>query len=439
MSSDLRAQLKQLSEVAADHVTPLDPDHLLSRARRRRWRTAAAAALGIVVLIGGALVSQQWVSGPAGLAVRPPGVHPVVIRGPGVWHPMKAAPIPPRRTSAAVWTGRELIVWGGVDGRSASADGAAYDPIRDRWRRLPPSPLSPRSGMVAAWTGTEVLLWGGERSAASTGTTPLGDGAAYDPVSNRWRRLPPAPLEGLVDPVSTWTGSELVVIGGYRSGRDAAVQHSRRGAAYDPTGNRWRELPQAPFALQGSTVAITSREVVIWGSCLAGEFGCSRAQPGLAFDPLRNRWRRLNPAQQHDTVVADRAAAAWNGHEIVLWGGNSDFTRPGATVTFDPAGDRFTSRVTGPSANGVARLFWTGTVMLALGVDEASKGTPSRFAAYDPGADRWRTLAPIPTPWRDGNISVWTGSDLLVWGGVGQGRDRAGTIDPSGMRWHPSR
>src|SRR5882724_12264577 len=83
----------------------------------------------------------------------------------GSWRRIKEAPIPPTSGMAAAWTGRQLVVWGGQAGdgtRQASADGAAYEPAADRWEVLPPAPVAGRFGTSAVWTGREVLFWGGQ-------------------------------------------------------------------------------------------------------------------------------------------------------------------------------------------------------------------------------------------------------------------------------------
>src|SRR6266496_3718463 len=77
-------------------------------------------------------------------------------------------PGPPRLAGAAtaVWTGREVLVVGGIpavrtDQDRRFTDGAAYDPARDTWRRLAPSP-QPRGSLMAqhlAWTGARLLVW----------------------------------------------------------------------------------------------------------------------------------------------------------------------------------------------------------------------------------------------------------------------------------------
>jgi hypothetical protein len=70
-----------------------------------------------------------------------------------------------------------------------------------RWAEVAPSPLSPRTHTTMVWTGAEVLVIGGDTFACPPGALcenpvdpPLADGAAYDPVANRWRRIADAPV-----------------------------------------------------------------------------------------------------------------------------------------------------------------------------------------------------------------------------------------------------
>jgi len=87
----------------------------------------------------------------------------------------------PRSGFAAVWTGRQLLVWGGV---TASGNlpprGEAYTPAAGTWTALPASPLRGRENPVAVWTGRQMILWGGIRN----GTPPreFTDGAGYSPA-----------------------------------------------------------------------------------------------------------------------------------------------------------------------------------------------------------------------------------------------------------------
>src|SRR2546423_5730196 len=132
--------------------------------------------------------------------VRPP--H----RIPDGWTWQPVGPLPGRQGNVAVWTGSEIVYWGG-DRPGRPARGAAYDPKTQEWRRLRRSPLSNRTDAAAAWTGREVLVFGGVNGAG-----PQNDGAAYDPALDQWRALAPSPPLAPVPPVGTWTGTELLVV-----------------------------------------------------------------------------------------------------------------------------------------------------------------------------------------------------------------------------------
>ena len=155
----------------------------------------------------------------------------------GHWESIPPAPIATRGGGSVVWTGKELLVWGGAsDGNPQLlyADGAAYNPRTRAWRRLPTAPLAAREYQASAWTGTELVIWGGY---VSDGGSVTNDGAAYNPATNRWRKLPTAPLKAGANAFAVWSGNRVIVFGyGYQN-PDAV--------AYEPATDRWRHLPQA--------------------------------------------------------------------------------------------------------------------------------------------------------------------------------------------------
>ena len=122
------------------------------------------------------------------------------------------APIGARVQHSAVWTGREMVVWGGQPDLDSDplTDGAAYDPAARTWRAVPAAPLVPRYDATVVWTGTGMLVFGG----TSTGGDILADGAAWDPATNRWRSLPSSPIGARDGAVVAWAGDRLVVWGG---------------------------------------------------------------------------------------------------------------------------------------------------------------------------------------------------------------------------------
>ncbi len=134
-------------------------------------------------------------------------------------------PLSPRVDHAVMWTGDEMIVFGGVDdaGRSLT-DGAAFDPETDTWRLLPEAPDGTAS-VGAFWNGERVVV----RTPGSVDSYWVDTDTWYryeGPVSPA--EVTPVPrldlaqiigtddvaLPGRFDPErSVWTGSELLAWG----------------------------------------------------------------------------------------------------------------------------------------------------------------------------------------------------------------------------------
>ena len=70
-------------------------------------------------------------------------------------------PLLRRSVHTAVWTGSEMIVWGG-EFSGYSNTGGRYNPSTDSWTAtsLTNAP-SARDGHTAVWTGSEMIVWGG--------------------------------------------------------------------------------------------------------------------------------------------------------------------------------------------------------------------------------------------------------------------------------------
>ena len=70
------------------------------------------------------------------------------------WRRLPAVPAG-RAGSVAVWAGHRLYLLGGRRG------GAAYEPATNRWATLPRAPLPAGLDPTAVWTGRSLLVWGG--------------------------------------------------------------------------------------------------------------------------------------------------------------------------------------------------------------------------------------------------------------------------------------
>lgn len=76
-----------------------------------------------------------------------------------------------------------------------------------RWSVLPAAPFETRGGTVAVWTGQQMIIWGGNSSRLDA--VLHADGAAYDPAARTWDSLPPSPLTARASSASVWTGQAL--------------------------------------------------------------------------------------------------------------------------------------------------------------------------------------------------------------------------------------
>lgn len=144
-----------------------------------------------------------------------------------------------------VWTGREIIVVGGHAGPAHRTALAVYDPGADQWRKTSPAPIAVGDGGAADWTGEELIIWGGFGTYGppdADGDHVYGEGAAYDPALDRWRRLAPSPLSDRCHHSGTWAGREFVVFGGLEVCGDPGILAVGDAAAYDPVTDTWREL-----------------------------------------------------------------------------------------------------------------------------------------------------------------------------------------------------
>jgi hypothetical protein len=349
-----------------------------------------------------------------------PGPSPDLTDGPNQltadrWTAMSSVGAPsPRGSITAVWTGREVIVWGGVASVSEGlATGGRYEPTTDRWR--PMATLrgpGVRGGQQMIWTGKEVVVWGGVGL-----VDPLASGSRYDPATDSWTPMSTEGAPSCYGCVAIWTGDRMVVWGG-----------NQAGASYDPVADRWTPLGSmgAPTAPNGPTGTWTSQEVLFFGGVDPGGT-LVRAGLGL-YDPAKDRWRSLPedgaPGRRY------RHGAVFTGREVIIWGGarenGGDVTPVGAA--FDVAANRW--HPLGPAEQP---LQGGGLVIWAQGAGTRGTGLMLvvGLAAYDPPSDRWWPMSSDGP--RGSAVAVWAGQDLFVFG--------SSTYDPDGLpqlaRYHP--
>jgi N-acetylneuraminic acid mutarotase len=293
------------------------------------------------------------------------------------------------------------------------------------WRRIAPLPLGGRWDEAAVWDGEEVLVFGRKQLQREPYCRYIT--YSYDIARDAWTRLPGAPgpagcYEGRDRAV--WTGTEVLLWG---------VSNT----AFDPESNTWRKLPRPPAGFGGpSVIAWTGTEMIGWGGGCCGGADAT----GAAYSPATDSWRRMPTSP----LSARHAAGVWTGTELILAGGQGpDFTSGPPTyadaAAYDPTARTWRSIAPMPSARYASAPWWDGTEAFLLGgrrfdgtVDAWTEGLLRRGVAYEPSTDSWRRIAAMEVP-RQGEVSVWTGDQLVVWGGIGE----RGSIPPHGESYDP--
>lgn len=306
----------------------------------------------------------------------------------------------PRTGHSAVWTGSEMIIYGG-------SNGARFNPTSNTWTALPTSGApSPRGYHVAVWTGSEMIVWSGSY---------LNDGARYSPTTNTW-----TPMSTLGAPVgrsfakAVWTGSKMIAWGGNTGNSTTYVND---GGIYDPVADTWTALPLAlaPPGRRNHTMVWTGAEVIVWG----GYNGSAALASGARYNPSTNAW---TPTSSTNAPIARYLhSAIWTGTEMILWGGYTGSTPLGIGSRYNPTTDSWTqiSNAGAPVARNSHSAIWTGTEMILWGGFGGS-AVVSDGARYDVASGTWTPTTAAGTPVsRAEHTAVWTGEAMIVWGGLG--------------------
>ncbi len=330
---------------------------------------------------------------------------------PDTWTATDTPHAPPGRFGqTAIWTGSEMIVWGGETRSGRVSTGGRYTPGTDSWVKTSNTNApTGRTDHTAVWTGSEMIVWGG-----FDGTNELNSGGRYDPSSDSWTgtSITNAPDAREVH-TAVWTGSEMIVWGGV-----AGSNSFDTGGRYTPGTDSWiaTSTTNAPTGRYAHTAVWTGDEMVVWGGVSDITGGVNT---GGRYSPANNSWVSTSITNAPDARWLH--TAVWTGSEMIVWGGTPD----GGPTFFDTGGrynigtDSWTATNTANAPEGRINFtaVWTGSEMIVWGgVNSVFLNSGGRYTA---GADNWTatstTDAPIP---RFSHTAVWTGGEMIIWGGT---------------------
>ena len=233
------------------------------------------------------------------------------------WHPTSTAGAPAKRGDhTMVWTGSKVIVWGGYDfdGADYLGSGGCYDPGTDSWTSVAAlnSPLK-RSRHTAIWTGSKMIIWGGGYLTSSLNWSHRAAYGIYDPVADQWSTgVTAGEPAARSDHSAVWTGSQMIIWGGW-NGNTFEEKRLRSGGCLDFTGGMWTDVPMddAPSSRAGHCSAWTGREMIVWGGSISGS-----TQSGGRFSPSTVAWSVM-PIDDAPSG-GNRGACAWTGEAFYI-------------------------------------------------------------------------------------------------------------------------
>jgi N-acetylneuraminic acid mutarotase len=313
----------------------------------------------------------------------------------------------------AVWTGSEMVVWGGYGTQNFFLNtGGKYNPATDTWT---PTDFinapAPRDYHTAVWTGNEMIVWGGVNST----TGYLNSGGRYNPGTDSWAATSTtnAP-EARETHTAVWTGTEMIVWGG------AGANFLSTGGRYNPNTDSWTatSTTNAPIGRANHTAVWTGTEMIVWGGYY-WDGNNHYFQSGGRYNPNTDSWVATSTSDAPTSRSIH--TAVWTGSEMIVWGGYDGSSYWNTGGRYNPGTNSWTAASTtdAPARRSNHTAVWSGSEMIVWGGTDGNNNVRTG-GRYDPGTDSWIATTTINAPSaRSNHTAVWLGGEMIVWGGLG--------------------
>lgn len=380
------------------------------------------------------------------------------------WEQITTIGAPAARTQhSAVWTdgslfgqpkgaqfANSMIVWGGMTTINAGSDkgevtntGGAYSMDTGKW--LPISHAGAPTGRVghaAVWTGSKMIVWGGRDGDNRMDLT----GGVWDAETDTWElisypyeaTLGGVPAQGqLVQTVTMISETEVLIFGNlaHEKGGDEANANIV-GAIYnfaekDPA-KRWTPVLKSAGALVktgGHTATFVGKgKVFIFG-------GTDESRKKTNTATLFNIKTRGFEVVEVDKDIAPRKGhtAVYTAKGVIIFGRDKSSSGRkflhGSGAIYDVHSTKADKWTLLSSQSTPERTFhtavWSGLEMLIFGGEAAQGGRGTLFSSvskFDPSNMGWSSVASNyhGPDLVQGHTAVWTGYAMLIWGGETQ-------------------
>jgi hypothetical protein len=291
-------------------------------------------------------------------------------------------------------------------------DSGSAERVEGEWTELAPAPLT-QVEMASARVGDHIYGAGG--------LVPPGEAtsqvARYDISEDSWELIEPMPT-AVHHPGAAAAGRMLYVHGGYTLGTTEDTEGSEL-SVFDPGAGRWSELTPSPLRQAAHTLAEAGGRLYAIGGVRDG----AQRRTVQIYDIATGRWSEgppmPDPAREHlgSAVIGDR---------IYVLGGRAAGDPPfnfDLVDVLDVSTGEWTRGGPMPAErSGFEADAVDGRIVVAGGEEVVEGGDVIGEAElYDPEADAWTSLPPLPTP-RHGMGLASKGRKVYVFeGGPEQG------------------
>ena len=352
------------------------------------------------------------------------------------WEPTATKGAPGARSRhVAIWTGKVMVVWGGTSNGGASGalnTGAMYDPATLTWTALSTvNAPTPRYWSAAVWTGTEMIVWGG----IDTQGNYSSDGARFNPTTNAWSPMtdtgaPPSRARH----TAVWADNASPPIMIVWGGTDAANELNS-GGRYDPSADKWEPtkalpLPAAPRQRHGAVWDTAAQRMIIYGGRGDGQNQSNIYLPGDSvpgghiYNPQADTWLNTTPTGE-PSARAD-FTATWDGSRMLVFGGTDGSYLDTGFQYLNDGWSPFNG--TPPSARHEHTAVWLdGAKRLVVWGGRDGSGVLDSGAVLDSANNTWDATVPTVLDARSEHTAVSTGTTMIVWGGINKSNQRLNT------------
>lgn len=257
---------------------------------------------------------------------------------------------------------------------------------------------APTARQEVASTVLDGKVWviGGLTASGASATVEI-----YDPATDRWSSGPSLPLAVHHEAATVYRG-EIVVLGGFVDAGTLYAQATDR--AFALRSGAWVELPRLRRPRGAAAAAVVGDALVLVG----GRDAAALVAPTEVFDGTG--WHDGQPIP----TPRDHLAALSDGRSVFAVGGR--FISPGATTAvlerYDPRADAWERLAPMPTARGGLGATLVGGRIVAAGGEDPT-GTFPQVEAYDIAARTWSALPPLLTP-RHGLAVERVGDQVLA-------------------------